>query len=291
MRRSFLAVFLLVFCSLLAAQQAMSNDAIIKLVKAGLSDDLIVSTINASAGTYDTSANGLIALKTAGASDKVVSAIVVKASGAGPAATPMGGAPAAASAAQDPDDPMAVHEAGIYAYNEKALGHKMSMLEPSVYGQGKTGGVFASAMTYGIAKAKMKAIIRGAHSNTRVTDPQTVFYFYFEQQGAGLSNASSIFGGTSTPNEYTLLRFDVKDSTRETVIGKFNAFGSSSGNDDKAIVPFTYTKLKPGVYKVTLSAPIQKGEYGFVAPGAMAVVTPFGGSAGGSGRVFDFGMD
>jgi hypothetical protein len=48
MRKSFLAVLLLAFCSLLAAQQALNNDAIIKLVKAGLSDDLIVTTINAS---------------------------------------------------------------------------------------------------------------------------------------------------------------------------------------------------------------------------------------------------
>jgi hypothetical protein len=52
-------------------------------VKAGLSDDLIVTTINGSVGNYDTSANGLIALKGAGASDKVVSAIVIKMTGAG----------------------------------------------------------------------------------------------------------------------------------------------------------------------------------------------------------------
>jgi hypothetical protein len=288
MRKTLLAFVFLALCPLLVAQQSLNNGSIIKLVKAGLSDDLIVSTINASPGSYDTSADGLIALKTAGASDKVVAAIVTKASSpAGPAAVPTTPPP---PVAQDPDDPMSPHEAGIYAFSETAPDHKMTMLEPSVYGQGKTGGIFASAMTYGIAKAKMKAILRGAHSNARVTDPQTVFYFYFEQQGAGLSNASSIFGGTSTPNEYTLLKFDVKDSTRETTIGKFSAYGASSGNDDKAIVAFTYSKLKPGVYKVTISAPLQSGEYGFVAPGAMAVATPFGGSAGGSGRVFDFGM-
>jgi hypothetical protein len=288
MRKSFLALVFLVFCPLLVAQQSLTNDSVIKLVKAGLSEDLIVSTINASPGTYDTSADGLIALKTAGVTDKVVSAILTKASS--PAASAVAPVTLPPAAAQNPDDPLSPHEAGIYAFSESAPDHKMTMLEPSVYGQGKTGGLFTSAMTYGIAKAKMKAILRGAHSNARVTDPQTVFYFYFEQQSAGLSNASNIFGGTSTPNEYTLLKFDVKDSTRETTIGKFNAYGASSGNDDKAIVTFTYNKLRPGVYKVTLSAPLQPGEYGFVAPGAMAVVTPYGGSAGGSGRVFDFGM-
>lgn len=78
MRKGLLALVFLAFCPLLVAQQSLNNDSIIKLVKAGLSEDLLVSTINASPGTYDTSANGLIALKTAGASDKVVAAIVIK---------------------------------------------------------------------------------------------------------------------------------------------------------------------------------------------------------------------
>jgi len=79
MRKSFLAILFLAFCPLLLAQQVLSNDAVVKLVKAGLSDDLIVSTINSQSGNYDTSTDGLIALKAAGVSDKVVSAIVAKA--------------------------------------------------------------------------------------------------------------------------------------------------------------------------------------------------------------------
>ena len=61
------------------AQQILNNDAIIKLVKAGLSDDLIVNTINTSPGNYDVSAEGIIALKTGGASDRVIAAMVAKA--------------------------------------------------------------------------------------------------------------------------------------------------------------------------------------------------------------------
>ena len=82
MRKTLLAVLFLVLCPLLEAQQSLNNDAIVKLTKAGLSDDLIVNTINASVGTYDTSTNGLIALKKAKVSDKVVSALLLKASGA-----------------------------------------------------------------------------------------------------------------------------------------------------------------------------------------------------------------
>src|ERR1039457_5726608 len=78
MRKGFLAVAFLAFCPLLVAQQSLNNDSVIKLVEVGLSDDLIVSTINASPGVFDASANALIALKGAGSSDKVVTAIVLK---------------------------------------------------------------------------------------------------------------------------------------------------------------------------------------------------------------------
>jgi hypothetical protein len=79
MRRTFIAFVLAVACPFLTAQQSLNNDAVIKLVKAGLSDDLIVSTINSEPGSYDTSVDGIIALKAAGLSDKVVASIVAKA--------------------------------------------------------------------------------------------------------------------------------------------------------------------------------------------------------------------
>jgi hypothetical protein len=81
MLKSLLAVILLAFCSLLAAQQSLNNEAIIKMVKAGLSDDLIVTAINSQSGSYDTSTNGLIFLNKSGVSDKVVQALVTKSAG------------------------------------------------------------------------------------------------------------------------------------------------------------------------------------------------------------------
>jgi len=63
----------------LGAQQLLNNESVIKLVKAGLSENLIITTINSQAGNYDASPEGIIGLKAAGVSDKVVSAIVLKA--------------------------------------------------------------------------------------------------------------------------------------------------------------------------------------------------------------------
>ena len=86
MRKRILTIVLLLSCPILFAQEVLNNQTVIKLVKAGLSEDLIITTINSSAGKYDTSANGLIALKKAGATDKEVAAIVLKASGVSTAA-------------------------------------------------------------------------------------------------------------------------------------------------------------------------------------------------------------
>jgi hypothetical protein len=84
MRNCLLAVLFLAVCPLVLAQQTINNDVVIRMVKAGLADDVIVTTINASPGTYDTTANGLIALKQAGVSDKVIAAIVARNTAPGP---------------------------------------------------------------------------------------------------------------------------------------------------------------------------------------------------------------
>lgn len=91
-----LAIAVVSLCPALIAQQTLNNESVIKLVKAGLTDDLILSTVNASPGAYDTSADGLIALKTAGVSDKVVAALVVRASAPTPGAQPTAAPPSTA---------------------------------------------------------------------------------------------------------------------------------------------------------------------------------------------------
>jgi hypothetical protein len=207
--------------------------------------------------------------------DMIIAALLSKSSGGATPATTIG--TEIKPLATNPNDPNSLHEAGIWVYTNGASGSRLTELEPSVYSQGKMGGMFGSAMTYGIVKAKTKAVIRSAHSNARINDSDASFYFYFEQQSAGLSNASSRFGGTSTPNECTLLRFEVKGDTRETTVGKFNAYGSSSGTDEKAIVSFTYEKIRPGVYKVTPKTPLTQGEYGFDTAGGSAIAGPMEG--------------
>jgi hypothetical protein len=78
--RSF-AVCLL--CAVLVfGQQILDNDAILKLVKAGLSQNIILGMVKNQPGKYSTSADDVINLKTAGVSDPIISAMVEKGAGA-----------------------------------------------------------------------------------------------------------------------------------------------------------------------------------------------------------------
>jgi hypothetical protein len=72
----------------LCAQEILNNDIILKLVKAGVGDDVVVSMVSQQAGRYLLSADAIIALKTAGVSDRVISAMIVKNGGASVAPVP-----------------------------------------------------------------------------------------------------------------------------------------------------------------------------------------------------------
>ena len=271
-------------CASQQAEKKMTNQDVTDLVALGLSDDVVVDKIHAAGVTdFDTSLDALRALKTARVSDAVIRVMI------NPHPAPVAGAiPAAVSSTPvntNPNDPNAPHDPGIYMYSKGRDGVQMTMLEPTVYSQGKSGGVFASAMTYGIAKVKWKAVVRGAHANAKSSDSSMVFYFYFEESNAGLSHAS--FGGTTTPNEFTLLKFDDKKDSRETVVMKMNAFGSSSGTDEKANTGFSFTKLKPGVYRVVPSTLLVPGEYCFLSSSGVGV---YGAGSAGANRLFDFAV-
>jgi hypothetical protein len=67
------------FLVLFLGQQTMNNESVVNLMKAGFSEDVIISAINRSQEAFDTSVDGLIALKTAGITNKEISAIMAKA--------------------------------------------------------------------------------------------------------------------------------------------------------------------------------------------------------------------
>jgi len=273
--------------SLRAAQQApgtLTNKEIIEMVSLGLSNDLIVDKIHATdAKNFDTSMEGLKSLKAANVSDIVIRAMVVP----HPAIAANTDSPAAQEQPAQPgrDDPNAPHDSGIYIYAKTKDGPKMLPLEPTVYSEGKTSGVAASAFTFGIAKVKFLAVVHGPNADVKTTDPGMAFYFYFEEPGTGLTYAS--YEGPTSPNEFALLKFEGKTDSRETVVMTANMFGASSGTDQKSSIHFSFAKLRPGVYKVTPNSPLLPGEYCFLSSAGLGRHGP--GSAG-ANRLFDFAV-
>ncbi len=241
MRKCVLVLIFLLICPLVNAQQVLNNDAVVKLIKAGLSEDLIVSTINASPGKYDTTADGLIALKGAGASDKVISAIVLKASGATPAAA----APATASAS---GLPAGIDEVGVY-YKDKS--GNWTKLMPEIVNF-KTGGVMKSILSQGIVKGDVNGHVEGQHAKVTATFPVSLAVYVPE--------------GTEI-TEYQLLRLRENGNNREfrsMTGGVFHA----SGGAKRDTIDIQPQRMTTRLYQITLDSSLGKGEYGLLPPGS-----------------------
>jgi hypothetical protein len=260
MRKNILAAVFLAICPLLIAQQALNNDSVIKLVKAGLSDDLIVSTINGSPGNYDTSADGIIALKTAGASDKVLAAIVQKGTSPAPVAAAPAPVPAATSAL-----PPGIDDVGVY-YKDKS--GAWTALMPEIVNF-KTGGVMKSIMTNGIVKGDLNGHIVGKQAKTTVTFPVVIAVYVPE--------------GTAI-TEYQLLRLRTNSNSREfrSVTG---GVMHVSGGATRDAIDYQPQKIAPRVYQLTLDSSMGNGEYGLLPPGATG-----SSNLGSSGKMYTFSV-
>src|SRR5579863_3696927 len=287
MLKAILACFALLVCPVLFAQQALDNASVIKLVKAGLSEDLIVTTINSSPGTYDTSANGLIALKKAGAGDKVIAAIVVKASGgtagassAATAAVPaannpsgmtLGGAPLAGSATPTAPVmgalPVGVDSVGVYYLDATANTWQEVPAEVVNF---KTSGALKHFASVGVVKEDMNALLGGNRSRTILKMPAS-FIFYVPE-------------GRS-PGEYQLLRLHVNADSRQ-FRASTGGVVHESGGAIRDSVDYVPKKIAPRVYQITLGEEVGKGEYGFLPPSDAVS----GNNIASSGKMYTFAL-
>lgn len=92
MKRGLRCLLVTLTVSVLFAQQALDNDAVLRLVKAGLSEDVIVGMVNTQPGKYSTATDDVIALKSSGVSDKIIAAMVNKGAASNPGSIPAGSA-------------------------------------------------------------------------------------------------------------------------------------------------------------------------------------------------------
>jgi hypothetical protein len=234
------------------AQEVLTNDSVIQMVKAGLPEAVVIAKIKSTATKFDLKTDSLVSLKKAGITDKVLEAMVAAGSGSSstPSAMPAPPAPAVAAGALKNQDV-------IY----QLLG-------------GKYVEMFATSANLetnmAFFQSKSEVVLEGRKAQYRITEKQPVFL--------------STYSSTDAP----LVRLKPGDEHNDRNLkigsGAFMPFGGTQKmgvrNEDKIAV--TIERDARGFYRVTPTAPLAPGEYGFI------LATGFG---AGSGKVYDFGVD
>ncbi len=257
---------------------ALTVESIIQLHKAGIPESVLISKIKQMNKPFDLSTEHLLALNEAKVPAQVVLVMLdptqdpkPSESKTAPGTVPTGAITERIAPAGDPNDPAAPHDSGIYIIKDSSGKTEMVLLEPAAYTGSKTGGIFGAAMTGGLIKAKQKAIIQGSRASIRVSNPQPVLYFYFEDKSAALGKAG-MFGSSpiSSPNQFVCIKLEVKKNTRETIVAEVGAFGASSGTDEDKIIQFKSERIRPGVYKVTFPRSLEPGEFALLVGSGVA---------------------
>ena len=226
-----LLVFLLLGSLALCA--SLDNDSVLKMVKAGLGPDLIVSMIQTQPGNYKVDTDEMIALKAAGVPDKVIAAMIAKGTSPAPVAQP------AAEAAS-------TREIGVYF---KKDGEWKDLL-PEVINW-KTGGVLKSIASAGIVKGDVNGNVQGTNSRTKLASPVEILIY--APEGVAVT-------------EYQLLKLRENKGYREfrTVTGGVMHVAGGATRD---LIPFEGKKIASRTFTVSLSN-LKPGEYGILPPGA-----------------------
>jgi hypothetical protein len=251
------------------AQETLTNESIVSMVKGGLSEAVVLARIRSGPANFDTSTNSLVALKKAGVSDKVIEAMVSapKAGGASAAAPAAPAAPAAGTATPPPAVSAAARSSAggaaanlprdsIYHLN----GAKYQELQPQVI-EIETNVAFFSQ--------KSEVVLGGRKAEYRIADKQPQFYSYF------------------APTEALLVKLKPGDSKNDRNLkmgsGGYHPFGGSSrqGVRSEDRIAVKSEREANGFYRITPATPLPAGEYAFIVLS--------GSSAG--GRMFDFGVD
>jgi len=245
------AALTLLSATSIRAQDVLTNDSVISMKKAGLSDSLILTKIRSSATKFDTSTKGLVALKNAGLSDQIIEAMVSHSGTAAAPAQPAAPATAAAS-------PGGARQSIAYLTGGKAVDLVVA-----------TGSIEFST---GFFDSKSELVLRGRKAPYRITDKKPTFYSPWSANDAPLVRLK--------PGS------DHDDRNLKISSGSYAPYGGGSikygvrSEDRVDLEPAE--KDARGHYRLTPKEPLKPGEYGFVLTY---------GTSGTTGQVYDFGVD
>lgn len=252
----------------------LTNETVINMVNKKLPSSIILGKIKSTKNNFKVDTDDLIILTEKKVPETIINAMVEAANDE-----------KLFVVLTDPNNPLEPHKAGIYYCDKKDGQIELIEMVPSMYSQSKTGGGFASALTYGLAKVKISVTLAGKAANLQKNELKPEFYFYFDDSNNEINpNSDWWFTIAKSPNEFMLVKLTPKSKAREVVIFSANTLGSSSGVDDKNKAEFKFEKVTDGIYRVYCENALS-GEYCFMYTGT----APAGFTA--MNKVYDFGVN
>lgn len=260
-----------------SSNEVLINKSVVDLKLAGLGKSTIIGLIAKSPCKFEVDIKDIIALKKEGLEDEIIDAMVEKMAKGNTSTSP-----ALSNSVTKIVEDLQRQGTGIY-YMSNAI---LQEVEPTVCSQSKVGSGLLTSLTYGVAKVKSKLSVSGNKANLQLQEKKPMFYFYFNNEQKNLNQqVSSFFASATNPNEFMLVKFELKrgKSSRDITVGSANAYeGSSTGVDDENKRNFKFKKLTAGIYEVYFDTDLAPGEYCFMYAGSV--------SNGLSPKVYDFGV-
>ena len=259
------------------AQEVLTNESVLKMVKAGLPESIIIAKVRSAKTNFDLRTDALIALKAAGVPEKVMETMLARASIVTEPPTmtpPPGPTPAPPPVAVPPPVIVAPYPAPLPGHVPvpvpqvgrerssvyRVVGDKYDELGASV-GEVQTSRSFIDY--------KVEFVLGGRQSGYRVTERQPVFLTSY------------------SPSEAPLVRLKPGENDRNLKIGSGTSipWGGQQRRGVRAEdrIDVQSERDSRGFYRISPRQPLAPGEYGFVLTQDLA------GSA--TGKIYDFGID
>jgi len=232
----FKSLILLSFACVLFAQAPIDNEGVIKLVKSGMTEEMILSVIQQQPGSYVLGVDDFVALKAAGVSEKIIAAMLARKK----ADTAPGASASSTSGAAAPGQRTAISGPGLYY---KKGNEYFELLTEDV--QWKTSGAMKNIASAGIVKKDLNGAVTGPSSRNFLTNPMEII----------LSPPSGV-----TVNSYILLPMKPASGVREFNVGPVNQKSGVA----KGALPFGVEKVGENMFRIVLQTPLAPGEYGIL---------------------------
>jgi hypothetical protein len=240
-----------------SAQEVMTNETVIQMVKAGFSESVILAKMRSSQTKFDTRTDALIELKKAGVPEKVMQMIV--SGGAPPASAPAAAASAAPASAMATPAPQGGRRGPIYHVSG---GKQVELI-------GTSGDIETSRAPFSGRKTEL--VIAGNKAKYRTADRQPVF----------LTSAE--------PADVVLVKLDPGKNDRNlrisgsSYVGPYAGSVSQKGIRSEDRVDFEAERDQRGFTRIRPRAPLAPGEFAFVFTRTSGTMP--------QGVLYDFGVD